>query len=520
MKIHHERHINRQYLSLQRQQGVAAVWMGLLLVPIMGMTFWAVEGTRYVQETSRLRDSAEAAAIAVTIEDQPDLARGLATQYVENYVRDIKSTNLSAQRFHQAEDEGAGILEYIQYTVNAKTTHDSWFASSFIPSFDEQQDLAGRSLARKYPVYLGDNSIDIVFVSDFSGSMDDRWGSSRHKKIDDLKTAIDQISSKILCTSTDLEYVDGEWKEVCDEPGEDTTGDKLLNRVGFVPFNVRTREIVSGGRANATSQLSYKPNYKPNVSPYSYNDVNWDYWRAYSQNEVLNCANWQSYCPSPKSDNQKYAKRIKDVIYLDNYHVADVYNYVDLSTSVATMFTDKSGLRPNFYGVNGTDLFNAHGSSSSTQFKNLRLSNKLSDLNPISSMWADGGTAAFQGILRGSQILKDGDPNSSDDEEQQAYNKKIKMLLILSDGQESPNNGILKGLVDRGMCDKAREEIPGLYIGVIGIDFRASQQSGFQDCVIDPNEDIIDVSNLDELIEKIEELIRKGSKTSGITKLY
>ena len=69
MKMQHDRHISRQHLSLQRQQGVAAVWMGLLLVPIMGMTFWAVEGTRYVQETSRLRDSAEAAAIAVTIED-------------------------------------------------------------------------------------------------------------------------------------------------------------------------------------------------------------------------------------------------------------------------------------------------------------------------------------------------------------------------------------------------------------------------------------------------------------------
>ena len=294
----------------------------------------------------------------------------------------------------------------------------------------------------------------------------------------------------------------------------------MLNRVGFVPFNVRTREIVSGNQARATSQLSYKDNYKTNVSPYSYNDVNWDYWRTYSQNDVIRCADRQSRCSYPKSENQKYAKRIKDVIYQDNYLVADVYNYVDLSTSVSTMFTDKSGLKPDFYSVSGTSLFNAHGSSNSSQFSNIRLSNKLSDLDPINSMWADGGTAAFQGILRGSQVLHDGDPNSSDQEEQQVYNKKIKMLLILSDGQESPNNGILKGLVDRGMCNKAREEIPGLYIGVIGIDFRASQQSGFQDCVVDPNEDIIDVSNLDELIEKIEELIRKGSKTSGITKLY
>ncbi|HHC6585713.1 TPA: TadE/TadG family type IV pilus assembly protein [Vibrio parahaemolyticus] len=509
-----------QYRSHRQQKGVAAIWMGLLLVPIMGFTFWAVEGTRYVQESSRLRDSAEAAAMAVTIEDRSDAARELAIMYVENYVRDIKSVHLSAQRFYQAEDEDTGALEYIQYTVNASTTHDSWFASNFIPSFDEQQKLAGRSLARKYPAYLGDNNIDIVFVSDFSGSMNDKWGSSRSKKIDDLKIAIDQISNKILCKKIRQDFVDGEWKDVCDEPGEDTTGDKLLNRVGFVPFNVRTREIVEGNRANATSQLSYKNGYKAYLSPYSYNDVDWDYWRTYTASEVKNCAKRQSSCRSPRAENHNYAMRVRDVLDADRYAVADVYNYVDLPTSVSTMFTDKSGLKPNFYGVSGTRLFNAHGSSNSSQFYNIQLSNKLSDLDSIKSMWADGGTAAFQGILRGSQVLHDGNPNSTDEEEQQAYNKKIKMLLILSDGQESPNNGILKGLVDNGMCNKARAEIPGLYIGIIGIDFRASQQSGFQDCVVNPSEDIIDVSNLDELIEKIEELIRKGSKTSGITKLY
>ena len=509
-----------QYRSVHRQKGVAAVWMGLLLVPIMGFTFWAVEGTRYVQETSRLRDSAEAAAMAVTIEDQAGSASTLAAKYVESYVRDIKSMNVSAQRYYQAADDRAGVLEYIQYTVNAKTTHDSWFASSFIPSFDEQQDLAGRSLARKYPAYLADNNIDIVFVSDFSGSMREQWGFNRHIKIDDLKTAISQISNNILCTSTRQEYVDGEWKDVCDEPGEGTTSDKLLNRVGFVPYNVRTREIIGWNQANTTSQLNYTNSYNTYLSPYTYNDIDWDYWSRFSQTQVFNCANNQIFCPRPGLNDQQYARRIADVIRLDQYQVADVYNYVDLPSSVSTMFTDKSARRSNYYGVNQSQLFNGHGRNDSRQFYNLRLTNKLSDLNPINAMWADGGTAAFQGILRGAQILHEGDPNSSDQEEQQAYNKKIKMLLILSDGQESPNNSILKGLVDRGMCDKARQEIPGLYIGVIGIDFRAPQQSGFQDCVVDPREDIIDVSNLDELIEKIEELIRKGSKTSGITKLY
>ncbi|MEZ9309487.1 pilus assembly protein TadG, partial [Vibrio cyclitrophicus] len=91
--------------------------------------------------------------------------------------------------------------------------------------------------------------------------------------------------------------------------------------------------------------------------------------------------------------------------------------------------------------------------------------------------------------------------------------------FVVTDGQESPNNGILGGLVDAGMCDKARELIPGLFIGVIGIDFQASQQSGYQDCVVD-TEDIIDVSNLDQLKESIEELIRRGAKSNGVTQLY
>lgn len=520
MKMQLERKINLQLLSFRKQQGVAAVWMGLLLVPIMGVTFWAVEGTRYVQETSRLRDSAEAAAIAVTIEDQPDLARGLASQYVENYVRDIKSANLSTQRFHQAEDEGAGVLEYIQYTVNAKTTHDSWFASRFIPSFDEQQVLAGRSLARKYSTYLGDNNIDLAFVLDFSGSMALRWGVDNTKKIDDLKTAVDQISRKLLCTSTRRVYVEGEWQEVCAEPKEANSANKLLNRVGFAPFNVRTREKIAKYDTNVTSQLSYKSNYNNYLSPYSYNDLDWVYWSQYSKQQIRNCAYNKLHCDEPRQDNYDAARRIMDVFRLTRITSPDVFDYVDFPTTLSTMFTDKSALKSNFYHAQNNALFKWHGASDPMQFYTLPMSNKLSDVGVINRMWPSGGTSAYQGILRGLQILNDGNPHSDNAQEQQAYDSKVKMLLILSDGEENPPNGILKELVDRGMCNQAREAIPGLYIGVIGIDFDASNQFGFQDCVVDPNEDIIDVSNLDELIEKIEELIRKGSKTSGTTKLY
>ena len=521
MKMQLERKINLQHLSFRKQQGVAAVWMGLLLVPIMGVTFWAVEGTRYVQETSRLRDSAEAAAIAVTIEDELGLSRGLAIQYVENYVRDIKSTNLSTQRFHQAEDEGAGVLEYIQYTVNAKTTHDSWFASRFIPSFDEQQTLAGRSLARKYLNYINGNNIDIVFVSDFSGSMNKLWGEEiKTNKIKDLKDAIDVISSKLLCKSIRHVYEAGEWKEVCVDSEEENSVDKLRNRMGFVPFNVRTRDKIAKYDTNVTSQLSYKSNYNDYVSSYSYNDIDWAYWSQYSRHQIDLCVYHDSFCPEPQEDNRDAAYRINDVLRLTRVNSPDVFDYVDFPKTVSTMFTDKSTLKSNFYSPENKALFNWHGSSDPLQFYTIPMTSKLTDLEPIYRMWPSGGTSAYHGILRGLQILNDGNPHSEDTQEQEAYDSKVKMLLILSDGEENPANGILKELVGRGMCNQARETIPGLYIGVIGIDFDASNQFGFQECVVDPNEDIIDVSNLDELIEKIEELIRKGSKTSGTTKLY
>ncbi|MDA0109928.1 pilus assembly protein [Vibrio sp. La 4.2.2] len=512
-----------QHRSLRRQKGVAAIWMGLMLVPIMGFTFWAVEGTRYVQETSRLRDASEAAALAVTIEDQPTLANNLATKYIENYVRDIKSTALTAQRFHQAENQNAGVLEYIQYTVNAKTTHDSWFASSFIPSFGDQQDLAGRSLARKYPVYLGDNNIDIVFVSDFSGSMEWTWGQNRSRKIDDLKRAINEIADKILCNPRDSDAHNGNEASTCDENNGELA-DKVKNRIGIVPYNIRTREKHANGTVSSVSQLRYKTGVDVLYPERTFESVNWNKWRRYTGRQVYNCSVDSYYCPSRTDDERNEANRVVRALSIKPYsnqrYYVDSYKYVDFSATVSQMMTNHFPTVSTYYRVDRNNLYWGFGDSSFNQFHNISLTNNIDNLAPLSSMRASGSTAAFQGILRGAQILADGNPNSTDLKEQQAYNQKIKMLLILSDGQESPNNGILRGLVNAGMCNKARQQIPGLYIGVIGINFQASQQSGFQDCVVDPNEDIIDVSNLDELIKKIEELIRKGSKTSGITKLY
>ncbi|GMQ46371.1 pilus assembly protein TadG-related protein [Vibrio sp. 10N] len=518
--------------NLNRQSGAAAIWMGLTLVPIMGFTFWAVEGTRYVQETSRLRDAAEAAAIAVTIEDVESDSQALAKRYVENYVRDIKSSSVTTTRFVQDQDLDKDQDEYTQYTVNATTTHDSWFVSSFIPSFDDTQDLAGYSLARKYPAYLGDNNIDIAFVSDFSGSMNWCWGSTNYcsegeRKIDDLTLAISSISSRILCSKKDSDLaINGEVEQCNEEQSEQA--DKVKNRIAFIPYNIRTRETGSDDHVYAVSQLRYRSDIRDGGTKKPYEKVDWNKWRNYREWSIRNCADDKDDCPNETKKEHNEAKRLRDVMGLwwngYRYHTEN-YNYVDFDMTIDDVMTNHFPSVTTFYRVDNNTLYSGFGSGSGSQFRNIELTNNVQNLSDVDDMWAGGSTAAFQGIIRGIQLLAKGNPNSDDEDVQEIYNKKIKMLLILSDGQESPNNGILNKLVKpggnkKGICDKAREEIPGLYIGVIGIDDDATNSLGFQNCVADKDEDIIDVKNLDELIEKIEELIRKGSKSSGVTKLY
>lgn len=198
----------------------------------------------------------------------------------------------------------------------------------------------------------------------------------------------------------------------------------------------------------------------------------------------------------------------------------DSYSYIDYSLTISDILNDKFPSQSSSYRVKSVDLYSGFGKSSNTQFYNVPLTNSLSAINKIDNMTASGATAAYQGILTGTQLLAAGNPNSSDEDEQEAYDNKVKMLLIFSDGKESPNKGILDKLVDEGMCNRARSVIPGLYIGFIGIDYNAGGIQAFRKCVNDESTDIINVGNLDELIEKIEELIQNGSKSNGFTKLY
>lgn len=522
---------NRSYYQhLKKQRGAAAVWMGLLLVPIMGSVFWAVEGTRYVQETNRLRDAAEAAALAVTIADGGEnAARAMAEKYIEYYVRDIQEQDVDITPKHQPWDRVNKVDEYIEYEVNAKTRHNSWFTSNFIPSFDQQEQLAGVSVARKFVKQEERDPVDIVFVADFSGSMERTLGTTGTEKIAALKQAIDQMSIKYLCVTP--RYKNGEYS--CDDKNE--TG---VNQIGFVPFSTYTMESLNGKtetnsddgtvelvNPRSTSQLVYsdkRADESKSVSKVGYNDIDWDIWTKISVTRVLNCANG-GVCnigAYSEADAAEYAKRIRDIrnSIKKRYRniTLDAPDYIDYKATVKDMFTNKSREKQNFFSEKSSVLINTRMEG----FRNIELTNSLPQLNKIQKMPYDGYTASYQGILRGLQILNAGAPTKmASENERKTYQNKKKLLLIFTDGKESQPE-ILLNLANEGMCEKAREKFPNLLIAVIGIAHDVNNMQAYQKCVVDKKNDIIEVNNVDDLVNRIDTLILRGLRGYKETKLY
>ena len=490
--------INNESVTFIRQRGAAAIYLVLLLIPLFGMVFLALEGTRYIQKKNRLGDATEAASLAVSMANRNDKGyeTQLAKDYISSYLRNIKE--ISQVRIERKEDidhypmaDGSfEDREYTQYRVTANTEHTSWLHSDLIPSFKATETLGNRALARAYPEYLGDRDVDIVFVSDFSGSMDGY-------RINSLKNAITQISNEILI------------------PREGET--EIRNRIALVPYNMR---VVEGGddRNTCMTQLKYRnPSGKTGSSYTNYESINWREWANKSYNQVSSCVSNSRKCnglPGPRAD----ARTIKSVVNDSSQRWPDSSNWIDYSRSVEQVFSESPTNvqhHPSYQRLYNSSMCNG-------SFWTIPLTNQKSEIMRVNQMSPNGGTSVYQGLLRGAQILDKGRPTNPDEEETKEYNKRLKMILIISDGKEDPYRNTFSNLVNAGVCNKIRSrfndgDLP-LHMGVIGVQFSASGQNAFKKCVGEEN--IIDVGNLDDLIEDILDLIKKGAKSDGISKLY
>ncbi|GAL10754.1 protein TadG [Vibrio astriarenae] len=431
----------KQYKGFSRQRGAAAIWLGLLLIPIMGVTFLAVEGARYMHKSSRLKDAAQAAALAVTIDDKENIADEMATRYVRDYVRNISGVTVSTTKNYEPASDENGNLEKIEYEVVAVTTHSSWFASNFIPSFGETVNLGGSAVAAKFPFQLGDKVLDVVLVTDFSGSMNLPWSQASGNvstKIESLKLAVDDLSSRVLVP------IEGETE--------------IRNRLAMVPFNLRVQDKING-HLYSGSQVRYDNTVNTGSNRSTYEEVDWAYWASWDFEDIKDCVSSRSDCPgntnSERNAKRREARRIKHVMehnQNDDRFGLEIPRYIDYSMSVDDMFNNKYdnpdlkfSFRSDTNELYSLGMVTYQGMETGTLFEIdgigpyvIPLTSNSNNFEPFQDMVAWGSTAAYQGIIRGLQVLDSGRPSASSGAELlQEYDDKIKILIIISDGEDT-----------------------------------------------------------------------------------
>nr|WP_086940286.1 TadE/TadG family type IV pilus assembly protein [Thaumasiovibrio occultus] len=409
------------------QKGTAAILFVMLIPALFGVLALSIEGSRYLQTQARISDVAEVAGLALAAHNSDNQAtnEAIVERFVEALVPDAHDeVNIHIVRLSCEEVEGCGTpgafddkgTRFSEYQLSITTSHDSWFPKSEVnpTGFADVVDVSGNAVARKYQ----GEAIDVVFVADFSGSMNYDWNGQT--KISRLKEVMVDVAEEL----------------------ERTTADRIeeKNTVGLVPYNFWTT--------------------KPGSTCY------------------------QTHLASlyPSSDPQRIEQ-----------------NWVLHQETVDTLWDEKPGC------IGYT-----------TQYKTLALNSDVSNFETeIEAMWANSGTASFEGLISGAQLAATGD-------------NPRRLIVILSDGVDwNPHPWYrrwhMTQLINSGLCDEIRTTLDAQItsfgkevqskIAVIGLDYDVEADPNLASCAGSDN--VFTASDMDEVSSKLLELI-----TEEIGRLY
>lgn len=137
-------------------------------------------------------------------------------------------------------------------------------------------------------------------------------------------------------------------------------------------------------------------------------------------------------------------------------------------------------------------------------FHDVNLTSNFNYLNgQVGSFYAGGGTASYQALIRGAQLLRKG-------------NNSRRLLIVLSDGMDNDTK-LADGLVSAGMCrdiqsglesDRTPDRRPiAAKMAVIGFDYNPFANKALKDCVGEKN--VYKAEDADEVEDIILELINE-----------
>lgn len=485
--------------KLQRQQGVASIYFVFVAAAIMGVSVLALEGARYIGDKARLGDVMEAAAVAVSESDDlsdnkpfdRQQAKVVAESWVGYLVPDAKTSEVTIDRSKKTYQIqvpfGLPLIRTLHsYQLSGSTLKESWLSMQGLPSFERQQNIAnGASAAR---IRTDFDPVDVVFVSDFSGSM-------QGDRIRELKKAILSVTTTIFNATEKLK----------EKHPRDKVADSSF---GFVPFTSRivverNSKYYCGSMLRPPHHSKYeKPMLEPAFSRMGrmhqwelerwfdkegYNSAQRHVAKQYinSAKEFgtsLDCNRGERNCRSTFWDHISYPHTASELQLLEQYQLSTPME-IGHDEFKTYLYCGSSGNQPNFYTINRKPLDSK---------KSLNEFNQL-----IFPMKAAGGTHMYQGLL------------AAPGQFEHATNKN-RFIFVLSDGEE--NTISFQRLVQNGLCDNIRREMAQNAKGeatkfemfVIGLQFNNKNDWAYRQCF---GKHIYEVRDLNKLNEIIMELL-------------
>ncbi len=422
---------------MSRQKGHAAILFVLMMPVLFGVFTLAVDGAKMMQNEARLDDALEIASLAVAAVNDDNIDDGsgkgsrinqdIATAYVSEYMQDM--TQISGLKITKLECEDipecvAGLAKeepdprFFEFRVEATTHHDTIFNDE--NTFGENYIVQSDGVSRKYQ----NHALDIVFVSDFSGSMDDSWSGGNRKYLD-LVDVIEDVTVE-LAKFNGLQNLDD-------------------SRVAYVGFNTVTQEYV--GKEEHSS---------------------W-WWGSYTTYTLRQYSQLLSAPPLSLS------------VFGDESASGHSLHY-DVTQTIEGIFIEKSG-SDNYREV---EITIPSWFSSSAFFYDIPLTTDFDDFNrKVASFEPNGYTAAYQGIIRAAQIAYlELDPNPRQliiilSDGQDNYPDSSTLNSLVGAGMCST---ITSGLDSRITSEVKGEKDVVSKIAVIGFDYNVDENTGLIDC--------------------------------------
>ncbi|QHB33975.1 VWA domain-containing protein [Yersinia canariae] len=464
-------------VSFIKNESGAILLSFIILLPILiGLILLSLELSFLIQKKAKLSDAIEQATLALTVGNH-DIPDAIQAQKNNDLVSYYAKAYLPSEKFSTPIIEINNNLSHLEYDVNITMNYPAYFFKNTIITRANNNIIATDSGSAKKHLAKRSEPTDIVFVVDYSGSMEDSFEHSKstESKIDVLRKIFINLNDKIKNNNdiNILGFVPFSWGSKIIE------GDKTFCHYPFVPKKYRSNgDYLRQYTASGLNKFQGLENLK-NILDIEYGELSQEEEDIKAVTDAIK---------ENIVDDKQLSEAIKFLYSATSINrllsifeiIADNIDY-DKTIKSITQKTETINIPMSDVLNNGLCLrnINTHIIDRSNMNNSILLDALNFDVN--------GGTLISSGILAGNNIFK------------QVNNEHEKIMIILSDGDDSnhihsdlPDSyenknyfNITKKLIEKGMCDRIREN--NIRMVFIGIGYIPREDLDWKECVGEGN---------------------------------